>query len=68
MVAGDASNVGNHIACTGGLINTTKNFIEYLVEVDRNDYVYSEDEEERLFSFGEIMKTIKKELVYVEKI
>lgn len=40
-------------------------FTEYLIEIDRNSYKTAEDE--KLFSFGEIMQTIKKELVYVEK-
>ena len=61
--------VGNHKTCiNGGLINyfDGKKFTEYLIEVDRNNYIYSEDNDEKLFSFGEIMQTIKKELIYVE--
>ena len=61
--------VGNHSPCVDvGLINKFKNskFTEYLIEVDRNKYIYSEDREERLFSFGEVMQDVKKELVYVE--
>lgn len=61
----------NHLTCVeGGLIKYFKErnstFTEYLVEIDRNSYIYSEDAEEKLFEFGEIMETIKKELVYVE--
>lgn len=61
--------VGNHKSCiNGGLLAhfNGKKFTEYLIEIDRNNYIYSEDKEEKLFSFGEIMQTIKKELIYVE--
>lgn len=52
----------------GGLIEWAKDktFTEYLVKVDRNSYITSEDETESLFSFGEIMQTIKREIIYVE--
>ena len=59
--------VGNHIPCiTGGLINYfgTSTFTEYLIEVDRNNYITNEGE--KLFSFGDVMETIKKEFVYVQ--
>ena len=38
----------------GGLIEWAKDktFTEYLVKVDRNSYITSEDETESLFSFG----------------
>ena len=65
----DTSQIANHKSCIyGGLIKNFEDstFTEYLVEVDRNNYIYSEDTEEKLFKFGEIMETIKKELVYVE--
>ena len=55
---------GNHIPYySQGLIGNFKNstFTEYLIEVDRNSYITAEDE--KLFSFGEIMQTIKKEIV-----
>jgi len=39
-------------------------FTEYLIEVDRNSYVT--DDDESLFSFGEIMEPIKREIVYVQ--
>lgn len=65
-----ASEVGNHISCIKdrGLIEEFEGskFTEYLVEIDRNSYITSEDGDESLFSFGEIMQTIKKEIVYVE--
>lgn len=62
------SQVGNHVPYLG-LIQRFRNstFKEYLIEIDRNDYVYSDDGEESLFSFGEIRQTVKKELVYVEE-
>lgn len=41
-------------------------FTEYLVEVDRNSYIYSEDKEEKLFEFGKVLQTIKKELFYIQ--
>lgn len=69
-VPNDPSTPGNHRAClSGGLIEWAKDkeFTEYLVKVDRNSYVTSEDETESLFSFGEIMQTIKREIIYVEK-
>ena len=49
-----------------GLIANFENskFTEYMVEVDRNSYITNDDES--LFSFGEIMEPIKKELIYVE--
>lgn len=65
----DPSTPGNHRACyNGGLIEWAKDkeFTEYLVKVDRNSYITSEDETESLFSFGEIMQTIKREIIYVE--
>ncbi len=65
-----ADEVGNHISCikNTGLIKEFQEskFTEYLVEIDRNNYITSEDGDESLFSFGEIMQTIKKEIVYVE--
>lgn len=65
-----ATTVGNHISCikNTGLIGEFEGskFTEYLIEVDRNSYITSEDGSESLFSFGEIMQTIKKEIVYVE--
>jgi len=74
-IGGQATNQesqpGNHITCIEagtkrGLIENFKNsrFTEYLVEVDRNSYITNEDES--LFSFGEIMEPIKKELIYIE--
>lgn len=73
IAANDEDQLGNHKTCisdgsTKGIFNKFKNstFTEYLVEVDRNNYITSEDKEEKLFSFGDIMQTIKKELVYVE--
>lgn len=66
----NASQVGNHLSCIRdkGLIEEFEGskFTEYLVEIDRNNYITSEDGDESLFSFGEIMQTIKKEIVYVE--
>lgn len=65
----DSNQVGNHKSCVSeGILKKFENstFTEYLIEVDRNNYIYSEDKQEKLFSFGEIMQTIKKELVYVE--
>lgn len=64
-----SAQVGNHISCIdNGLIKYCKeqdrHFTEYLIEVDRNNYITNDDES--LFSFGEIMQTIKKELIYVE--
>ena len=41
-------------------------FTEYLVEIDRNSYIYSEDKEEKLFEFGKVLQTIKKELFYIQ--
>ncbi len=74
MSASSADWPGNHIPCelngrrNLGLIKWAegKTFTEYLVKVDRNNYIYSEDGTESLFSFGEIMSAIKNELVYVE--
>lgn len=67
----NASQPGNHICCIKngarrGLIANfeNSNFTEYLIEVDRNSYITNDDES--LFSFGEIMEPIKKELIYVE--
>lgn len=67
----NASQPGNHICCIKngarkGLIANFENsqFTEYLVKVDRNSYITNDDES--LFSFGEIMEPIKKELIYVE--
>lgn len=68
----EGTEVGNHISPIktvkgDGIINNFKDstFTEYLVEVDRNKYIT--DGDESLFSFGEIMQTIKKEIVYVER-
>lgn len=67
----NASQPGNHICCIKngnrkGLIANFEGsrFTEYLIEVDRNSYITNDDES--LFSFGEIMEPIKKELIYVE--
>ena len=61
--------VGNHEPLkinNKGLFENFKNstFTEYLIEIDRNEYISNEDE--KLFSFGEIMLPIKNELVYIE--
>ncbi len=58
---------GNHIACPpGGLAKVfgDSKFTEYMINVDNNSYITEDDE--NLFSFGEIMEPIKKELVYVQ--
>lgn len=68
----DADAVGNHkainkVGSNSGLLNIFNEdarFTEYLIDIDRNNYITAEDE--KLFSFGEIMQTIKKEIVYVE--
>lgn len=67
QTSNSADQVGNHNTCvSGGLISEFEGstFTEYLIEIDRNNYITNDDES--LFSFGEIMQTIKKELVYVE--
>ncbi|MCI9365483.1 MAG: hypothetical protein HFJ54_02455 [Clostridia bacterium] len=69
----DPDTPGNHIALNingrHGLIEWAGDlrFTEYLVNVDRNNYISSEDGTEKLFSFGEIMQPIKKELIYVQR-
>ena len=43
----DSSYVGNHVACVNnGLIAAFdgKNFTEYLIEIDNNNYISSDDE------------------------
>ncbi len=63
---------GNHIppksGDKAGLINmfASSKFTEYIVEIDRNSYIESDDGEDKLFSFGEIMTPVKREIVYVE--
>lgn len=62
-----ASQPGNHVSCiNNGLIANFEGstFTEYLIKVDRNTYITNDDE--RLFSFGEIMEPIKNELIYIE--
>ena len=55
-----------------GLIAKYKNskFTEYIKEVDPNSYITNEEDdptgEEKLFSFGEIMESVKNEIIYVE--
>ena len=58
---------GNHVPKVGLIAeykNETDTFTEYLIEVDRNSYITEDDE--KLFSFGEIMTPIKREIVYIE--
>ncbi len=47
-----------------------KHFTEYLIKVDKNNYITNETDdpegEDKLFSFGEIMESIKNEIIYVE--
>ena len=49
-----------------GLIAKYKNskFTEYIKEVDPNTYITNDGE--KLFSFGEVKETIKKEIIYVK--
>ena len=65
-----ASEVENHISCIKHreLIEECEasKFTEYLVEIDRNSYIRSEDGDESLFSSGEIMQSIKKEIILLE--
>ncbi len=67
----EVSQPGNHICCIKeppktGLVEKFKDstFTEYLINVDRNSYITEDDES--LFSFGEIMEPIKRELIYIE--
>ena len=55
----------NHAAKTG-LIYEYKDskFTEYIQEVDPNSYITNDGE--KLFSFGEVKETIKKEIIYVK--
>ena len=49
-----------------GLIAKYKNskFTEYIKEVDPNSYITNDGE--KLFSFGEVKETIKKEIIYLK--
>ena len=40
-------------------------FTEYIHEVDPNSYITNDGE--KLFSFGEVKETIKREIIYVKK-
>lgn len=65
------SSSGNHKPCIAdGLIKkygAGETFTEYIIEVDRNSYIESDDGEDKLFSFGEIMTPIKREIIYIER-
>ena len=65
----DEAQVGNHLSCVpGGFLEYFKNkkFTEYLFEIDKNEYKYSDDKQEKVFSFGQEWDAKKRELVYVE--
>ena len=63
-------NSENHVPCLGenkGIIDKYKNsrFVEYLILYDTNNYIVDEEDGDKLYSAGELLDPVKREVVYV---